>query len=94
MLDALDSSASGESIGSAIRTRPAALTLRQGIRRLFRQLSRRRRVQLVGLIGLSVIGAIAELAAIGAVFPFLALMANPAVLSSSLHFRNPRVGSQ
>jgi ATP-binding cassette, subfamily B, bacterial PglK len=79
MLDALDSSACGESVGSAIRTRPPALTLRQGIRRLFRQLSRRRRVQLAGLIGLSVIGAIAELAAMGAVFPFLALMANPAL---------------
>jgi ATP-binding cassette, subfamily B, bacterial PglK len=79
MLDALDSSACGESGGSAIRTRPAALNLRQGVRRLFRQLSRRRRAQLAGLIGLSVIGAIAELATIGAVFPFLALMANPAL---------------
>jgi len=55
------------------------LALREGVWRLCRQLSRRRRTQLAGLIGLSLIGAIAELGAIGAVFPFLALMADPAL---------------
>src|ERR1700729_2332272 len=77
MLDAVEASSLGE--GSPSQTKSPSLTLREGVWRLYRPLSGRRRAQLVGLIALSVIGAIAELGAIGAVFPFLALLANPAL---------------
>jgi ABC-type bacteriocin/lantibiotic exporter with double-glycine peptidase domain len=50
-----------------------------GLRRLLSQLSARRRFQLVGLMLLMFMGAAAELATIGAVLPFLALIANPSL---------------
>lgn len=58
-------------------------SLISAIRRLCSHLSRRRRVQLVGLLGLMLAGAVAELVTIGAVLPFLALMADPA---KALHY--------
>lgn len=45
--------------------------------RLYAHLSRRRRVQLFGLIPFMLVGALAELATLGAVLPFLALLAAP-----------------
>jgi ABC-type multidrug transport system fused ATPase/permease subunit len=50
--------------------------LLQSIQRLYGHLSRRRRTQLAGLLGLMLVGAVAELVTIGAVLPFLALMAD------------------
>jgi ABC-type bacteriocin/lantibiotic exporter with double-glycine peptidase domain len=50
-----------------------------GLRRLLSQLSARRRVQLAGLMLLMLVGAAAELCTIGAVLPFLALIADPSV---------------
>lgn len=47
------------------------------LRRLFSHLSPRRRVQLVGLSALMLLGALAELVTLGAVVPFLALLADP-----------------
>lgn len=47
------------------------------IRRIFVQLSRRRRTQLAGLCLLMLVGAAGELVTLGAVLPFLALMADP-----------------
>ncbi|MBY8965029.1 ABC transporter ATP-binding protein [Algiphilus sp. NNCM1] len=44
---------------------------------LWRHLSLRRKRQLVGLLGLMLVGAVAELLTLGAVVPFLALMADP-----------------
>ena len=46
-----------------------------GLRRLFSHLSVRRRWQLAGLIVAMMLGAVAELATLGAVLPFLALLA-------------------
>ncbi len=56
---------------------PLNITLISAIRRLYSHLSRRRRVQLVWLLCLMLVGAVAELVTIGAVLPFLALMADP-----------------
>ena len=47
------------------------------LKQFFQHLSRRRRLQLVGLVGLMVIGSVAELVTIGAVVPFLTLLARP-----------------
>jgi len=52
-------------------------TYRQVLKKFFRQLSRRRKLQLVGLLGLMLIGAVAELVTIGAVVPFISLLARP-----------------
>lgn len=52
-------------------------SLAGAIRRLYAHLSRRRRVQLAGLLALMLLGALAELATLGAVLPFLTLMAEP-----------------
>jgi ABC-type multidrug transport system fused ATPase/permease subunit len=49
-----------------------------GFRQIYGQLSPGRRRQLFGLLALIVAGAVAELATIGAVLPFLALLASPA----------------
>ena len=49
---------------------------------LHRQLSRRRKLQLVFVMALMFLGAIAELATLGAVLPFLALIADPARAAS------------
>jgi len=46
--------------------------------RLYRHLSRRRRIQLAAILVLMLAGAVAELMTIGAVLPFLALIAEPA----------------
>ena len=48
-----------------------------GIRRLWKQLSARRRLQVFLVLLLMLVGAIAELATIGAVVPFLALVTDP-----------------
>src|SRR5271170_2777284 len=78
MLDARRPSLRSDSdAASASRPNAPSLGPWEGVWRLYLQLSRRRRLQLIGLFGLSVIGAIAELATIGAVLPFLALMADP-----------------
>ena len=79
MLDAAGRPLSGKFEASSTLQKSPPSTLRKLVWRLCRQLSRRRRTQLAGLFGLSLIGAIAELGAIGAVFPFLALMADPAL---------------
>lgn len=55
------------------------MTLRANLISLFAQLSRRRRWQLVGLFFLMLISALAEMATLGAVVPFLALLADPTV---------------
>ena len=52
-------------------------------RRFLAHLSIRRRWQLVGVLALTFAGGVAELATLGAVLPFLALLANPA---SALHY--------
>ncbi|MGN6488195.1 MAG: ABC transporter ATP-binding protein [Devosia sp.] len=49
----------------------------QALRGLYRHLSPRRRAQLLALLGLMLVGALAELVTIGAVLPFLALIADP-----------------
>jgi ABC-type multidrug transport system fused ATPase/permease subunit len=51
--------------------------LLHSLRRLYRHLSPRRRWQLGGVLALMLVGAVAELATLGAVLPFLALMADP-----------------
>ncbi|SFZ85941.1 ABC transporter transmembrane region [Devosia enhydra] len=56
---------------------PAREGLIDALRRLFRHLSARRRTQLALLFGLMLVGAVAELVTIGAVLPFLALIADP-----------------
>lgn len=47
------------------------------LRQFFGHLSRRRRLQLLGLLGLMLLGALAELVTIGAVVPFISLLARP-----------------
>lgn len=47
------------------------------LKRLYQHLSRRRRWQLGALIVLMLVGAVAEMATLGAVVPFLALLADP-----------------
>jgi ABC-type multidrug transport system fused ATPase/permease subunit len=55
------------------------MTLTASLVSLFAQLSRRRRWQLVGLFFLMLVSALAEMATLGAVVPFLALLADPTV---------------
>lgn len=55
------------------------MTLTSSLIRLLSHLSRRRRWQLVGLLVLMLVGALAEMATLGAVVPFLALLADPSV---------------
>lgn len=57
-------------------------SLSQGIIRVFAHLSRRRRWQFVGLFLFMIIGVAAELATLGAVLPFLALLAEPGTASN------------
>lgn len=52
-------------------------TLRSNIRKLFRQLTPKRRWQFVALFFLMLAGAVAEMATVGAMLPFLALLAEP-----------------
>jgi ABC-type multidrug transport system fused ATPase/permease subunit len=56
-------------------------SLLTNLRRLFKHISRRRRWQMVGLLILMLMGAVAEMATLGAVIPFLGLLANPGVAS-------------
>ena len=58
------------------------------LRRLLCQLSARRRFQLAGLLVLMFVGAAAELGTIGAVFPFLALIADPSLAQKYPHVRS------
>lgn len=55
------------------------MTLNVSLASLFEHLSRRRRLQLVGLFFLMLGSAVAEMATLGAVVPFLALLADPTV---------------
>jgi ABC-type multidrug transport system fused ATPase/permease subunit len=55
------------------------MTLSASLVRLYVHLSRRRRWQLVGLFFLMLVSAFAEMATLGAVVPFLALLADPTV---------------
>lgn len=55
------------------------MTLSSSLTRLFDHISHRRRWQLGGLFVLMLIGALAEMATLGAVVPFLALLADPGV---------------
>lgn len=57
------------------------MTLADSLVHLFSHLSRRRRWQLMGLFFLTLISALAEMATLGAVVPFLALLADPTVAS-------------
>lgn len=57
------------------------MTLAYSLVHLFSHLSRRRRWQLMGLFFLTLISALAEMATLGAVVPFLALLADPTVAS-------------
>ncbi|MGO8710484.1 MAG: ABC transporter ATP-binding protein [Rhizomicrobium sp.] len=56
-------------------------SLISGLRRLLTHLSPRRRWQLAGLSVLMNVGAVAELATLGAVLPFLAVLADPGLSS-------------
>lgn len=47
--------------------------------KLFSHLSRQRRWQLAAVVGLTLLGGLAEMASLGAVVPFLALLADPAI---------------
>lgn len=55
----------------------SASSLRHSVRALLRQLTSRRRRQLGLLLILMLIGAVAELLSIGAVLPFISVLANP-----------------
>ena len=55
------------------------MTLTASLLGLFAHLSRRRRWQLVGLFFLMLVSALAEMATLGAVVPFLALLADPSL---------------
>ena len=57
------------------------MTLTAGIIRLFSHLTHRRRWQLLGLIVLMLVSALAEMATLGAVVPFLALLADPGMVN-------------
>jgi ABC-type multidrug transport system fused ATPase/permease subunit len=76
--------------GSTIREIPAMKKLRRAtqpglirnLKVLFGHLPRRRRWQLAALVVLALLGAVAEMATLGAVLPFLALLADP---SATVH---------
>ena len=51
-----------------------------GLNRLFDASSRRRRLQLIGVVALTLVGALAELVTLGAVIPVLAVAAKPGSL--------------
>lgn len=58
------------------------MSLGKNLVRLFAHISQRRRWQLGGLLILMIVGAIAEMATLGAVVPFLALLADPRVAAN------------
>ncbi len=57
------------------------LTLTKSLLQLFSHLTSRRRRQIVGLLLLMLVGTLAEMATLGAVVPFLALLADPGMAS-------------
>ena len=61
--------------------RPGSDNLGRVLGGLWRQMSRQRRRQLFVVLAMTVIGAIAEVVTLGALLPFLALIANPGALS-------------
>lgn len=56
---------------------PKHRSLIHGVTRLIGHLSKRRKAQLAALLPLMLVGAVAELASLGAVLPFLSLLADP-----------------
>jgi ATP-binding cassette subfamily B protein len=56
---------------------PPRPRLRHDLIRLFRQFSRRRRLQLLALAGVLLASSLAEMVSLGAVVPFLAVLADP-----------------
>ena len=56
---------------------PLSSTYQSILRQFFGHLSRRRKLQLLGLVCLMLLGAVAELVTIGAVVPFISLLARP-----------------
>lgn len=56
------------------------MTITKNLIRLFLHISVRRRWQLGGLLALMLVGALAEMATLGAVVPFLALLADPSIV--------------
>jgi ATP-binding cassette subfamily B protein len=77
---------SGRSAVTAGKSAAAGAAITVG--RLWRHLSRRRRVQFYLLLGLIVAGALAEVVSLGAVLPFLAVLTDPERV-----FAMPRVGA-
>ncbi len=69
----------GSGTGGITAPEPASQdpTLLESLRRLYGHLSRRRRWQLLLVLALMLVGALAEVATLGAVLPFLALIADP-----------------
>ena len=57
-------------------------SLREGMKRLWAHVSPQRRRQLYVVFGLMVLGAMAELFTLGAIIPFLALVADPGKAAS------------
>lgn len=76
-----------------------AASMAGGIRRAFAHLPRRRRWQGAAVVGLTLIGAVAEAMTIGAVLPFLALLADPGAvqkhrwLAAALSLLGPRAAA-
>lgn len=69
-----DGSADGTGNGAEVPRQ----SLRVALKDLYRQLSRRRRLQFGLVLGLMLVGAVAELVSLGAVLPFLTVIADPA----------------
>ena len=57
------------------------MSLRHNLTRLYHHISPRRRWQLLGLVILMLVGVVAEMATLGAVIPFLGILANPEIAS-------------
>ncbi|MCT0217078.1 ABC transporter ATP-binding protein/permease [Synechococcus sp. CS-1330] len=62
---------------SSKASKPDKLSLRRDLRRLWSNFSRRRRLQLLALAGLLLASSLAEMVSLGAVVPFLAVLADP-----------------
>lgn len=68
-------------MSAAEASEPMGSSLFGGLKKLYRHLPARRHWQVVGLMAFMLVGAIAELATLGAVLPFLALMADPSAIT-------------
>ena len=66
----------------ASETLDKSVSLFEGFKRLYAHFSTRRKRQLLILLGLMLIGAVAEVVTLGAVLPFLALLADPGKAAS------------